>query len=428
MITRAGSLAILWTIWLSAPVLAANSASQPNSAAAPLPGLGKHILKRNSNSQDGANTSSLSLPTWTVPATGSGTSYAMACNSESAIYDTILSYGITPTGDSPYVSTWTNTTHFTAPTTRLCDGRVRVVGSLTPASIGSTLTEGVPTITYSGPAPSCSVQPSDCTWLQKSYLSATSSFMSSLSKYPDAPPGDSPVMPRCYVPGLSNKACGECTLHGDSVQLLFFPLSTKTSKDMCATAPASSVICPYGPTYANNDTMHGFATQPCLYINTGHPTTTDSGPSTVINSTTFYSNRAYISYNTLYATNSCGRVGGTYSDGVVTVASSDIYSVSGYHFQMTHAAYPFNYADLIPPVPASAYLCQADCDSSGSPLADGDVLNGVFGGGLGFCNTIIDEKYRPRLAVPPQMRAIDPAFESWYEHTLAAKQTQAPAD
>lgn len=310
--------------------------------------------------------------------------------------------------------TWSTTTKFIAPTTRLCDGRIRVVGSLTVDHVGSTFTSGVPTITYTGPAPSCSIQSSDCVWLQSSYLSAESSFTSSLSKYPDAPPGDSPEVPRCYVRDLSDKACGQCTIHGNSVQLLYFPVTEDTSRDMCATAPASSIICPYGPTYGHDDTVSGFATAPCQYINTGYPTTTDSGPSTVVNGTTLYSNMAYISYDTLYATNSCGRVGGTYTNGLVPVASSDVYSVSGYHFFMTHAAYPFRFQDLIPPVPASAYLCQPNCDNSESPLGDGDELNGVLGGGLGFCSTIIDEKYRPWLAVPPQMRALDPDFENWY--------------
>lgn len=343
-----------------------------------------------------------------------GTSYAVACNSELAEYDTILSYGITPTGTQEFPSTWTNTTSFVAPTTRLCDGRERVLGSLTPLHVGSVLTSDWPTITYTGPAPSCSVQASDCVWLQSSYFDAQSSYTSSLSRYPDAAPGNSPEKPRCYVSNFAEKACGQCTIHGGSVQLLYFPVTGDTSRDMCATAPSSSVICPYGPTYSHNDTVSGFATAPCQYVYTGHPPMTDSGPSTVVNGTTLYSNRAYISYDTLYATNSCGRVGGTYSNGIVPVPSSDVYSVSGYHFQMTHAAYPFRFADLIPPIPASAYLCQANCDDSGSPLGDGDVLNGAPGGRLGFCATIIDEAFRPRLAVPPQMRALDPDFADWY--------------
>lgn len=323
-----------------------------------------------------------------------------------------MSYGITPTNEDVLTTYWAPTTAFTAKTTRLCDGRIRAVGSLTPHDVGSTLSTDVPTVTYTGPAPSCSVQPSDCEWLHSSYLSADSSYSAYQTKNPDAVPGNPPTMPRCYVSDLSNKACGQCTLHGGNVQLLYFPLTTKTSRNMCVTAPTSSTMCPYGPTHANNDTINGFATAPCSYINTQHTPTTDSGPSTIINGTTMYSNRAYISYDTLYATNSCGRVGGTYANGLATLASSDIFSVSGYHFELSHAAYSFNFADLAAPIPASAYLCQANCDSSGSPLADGDSLNGEPPGKLGFCNTIIDEAFRPRLAVPPQMRAIDPVFES----------------
>jgi len=375
-----------------------------------------HWPKRDEPGHDGANDNdgpSLSLPTWTVPATGRGTSYAQACDSEQAVYDNILSFGITRTDTGyPYTTSWATTTNYTASTTCLCDDRTRVVGSLTPVGVGSVLSKNVPTITYTGPAPSCSVSPSDCSWLRASYLAAASSYSSVLSL--DIAPGLPPIAPRCYIPGPPLEACGQCTIHGGKVELLYFPVSTETTRDMCATAPTSPVICPFGPTHPNDDTVTGFATAPCQYISTQRTITTDSGPSTVINGTTLYSNRAYISYDTLYATNSCGRVGGTYSNGLVTVASSDVYSVSGYHYVITHAAYSFNFADLAAPVPASAYLCQASCYDSGSPLGDGDVLNGLYAGRLGFCSTIIDEAFRPRLAVPPQMRHIDPQFENWY--------------
>lgn len=395
--------AAVWT-YSCATVVTANYAAEDTPH--------NHVDKRGSGNAQGGAIHSLSTPTWTVPATGSGKSYAQACNSESAVYDNLLSYGLTPAGDG-FATGWVTTTSYTAETTRLCDGRERVLGALTPVSVGSTLSQIVPSITYTGPAPSCSLLPSDCSWLRTSYLSAQSSFTSSLSKYPDAPPGDGPTVPRCYISGPPLDVCGQCTIHGDHVELLYFPVSTPVSRDMCATTPTSPVICPYGPTYSNDDTKSGFATAPCPYINTEVPSTTDSGPSTVINGTTLYSNRAYISYNTLYATNSCGRVGGTYSNGLVAVASSDVYSLSGYHFYMTHAAYSFNFADLSPPVPASAYLCQATCDNSGSPLSDGDMLNGQAGGALGFCSTIIDEAFKPWIAVPPQIRALDPQFNDW---------------
>lgn len=383
-----------------------------NAASGAGPGDEYDAANNDNSIHDGP---SLSIPTWTVAATGAGSSYAQACDGESAVYDNILSYGITPTGTgNPYTTSWFTTTNYTAPTTRLCDGRERVVGSLTPVHVGSFLSSSVPTITYTGPAPSCSVQPSDCSWLRTSYLAAYSSFSSVFSDPRELPPGLPPVVPRCYIPAPSLEACGQCTLHGGKVELLYFPLSTDTSRDMCATAPTSPVICPYGPTISNDDTVNGFATAPCQYVPTQRTSTTDSGPSTVVNGTTMYSNRAYISFDTLYATNSCGRVGGTYSNGLVTVASSDVYSVSGYHFMMSHAAYSFNFADLMGPVPASAYLCQASCEDSGSPLGDGDVLNGLYAGRLGFCSTMIDEAFRPRLAVPPQMRHIDPQFENWY--------------
>lgn len=339
-----------------------------------------------------------------------GSSYALACNDEFATYNTLLSYGITPTGTN-LVNTCRMSTDFQGPVTTLCDGRTRILGSLTPASSGTYCFDDFPpTYSYTGPAPSCSIKPSDCKWLHQWYLSASQANELATT-------WDPPNQPVCTIDGTYAPECGQCTIHGGSVQLLYFPITGKPSRDMCATKPPAPTMCPFGSTFSNNDTRSGLNTAPCPYIEIAPWKTSESGPSTIINGTTLHSNRAYISYETLYATNSCGQVGNAYANGLVTVASSDVYSLSGYHFGQTHAAYSFNFADLIPPIPASAYLCQPNCQDSDGNLGlfqDGDMVNGQPLGRLGFCTTIIDDAYRPILAVPPQMRGIDPAWKEWY--------------
>lgn len=43
------------------------------------------------------------------------------------------------------------------------------------------------------------------------------------------------------------------------------------------------------------------------------------------------------------------------------MASSDMYSVSSFHYELYHDAWSFKLADLIDPVPDSAYLAQPVC-------------------------------------------------------------------
>jgi len=145
---------------------------------------------------------------------------------------------------------------------------------------------------------------------------------------------------------------------------------------------------------------------------------------------TFYANQAYISLETIYATNECGQVGKGHAGTVVPIASSDIYSV-GFGCQDDCCGVlptQFNFADLSS-VPAVAWNERKGC-SGGAP---NDVISSLFGGfppefrtafdldGLKYtawlngeqvdeCDVILDAGYAPALAVPPQIRAIDPAW------------------
>ncbi|KAK5727472.1 hypothetical protein LTR15_003368 [Elasticomyces elasticus] len=139
-----------------------------------------------------------------------------------------------------------------------------------------------------------------------------------------------------------------------------------------------------------------------------------------MNGTTLYENRAYISYQAIDVYNECGtKIGKGQPGGMVELASTDVYSVWGNVGGANDLkGYPFNFADLIHPVPASAYLGQASCYHPVPPelwtgtLGAGDRINGERQQeALWFCGMIFDYAYAPWLAVPPQFRALDPAWE-----------------
>ncbi|KAK5685572.1 hypothetical protein LTS10_003653 [Elasticomyces elasticus] len=185
---------------------------------------------------------------------------------------------------------------------------------------------------------------------------------------------------------------------------------------MCALSPSNPVTCPYG-TYVS-DLSSGIGG--CSYPPHVNTTTKNSGPYTVMNGTTLYENRAYFSYQAIDVYNECGsKIGKGQPGGIVELASTDVYSVWGnVGGANDNKGYPFNFADLIHPVPASAYLGQASCYHPVPPelwtgtLGSGDRINGERQQeALWFCGMIFDYAYAPWLAVPPQFRALDPAWE-----------------
>ncbi|KAK5734259.1 hypothetical protein LTR17_009090 [Elasticomyces elasticus] len=187
---------------------------------------------------------------------------------------------------------------------------------------------------------------------------------------------------------------------------------------MCATAPAASTACPFGPTTppAAKDSSAQIATAcdghcggVCSYYPFTKTSTKDTGPYTVLEGQTYYGNRAYVSYATAFATDSCGPVGGSYAGGLLTVPSSHVYSLSGWHYAVDTYAYSFNFADLNTPIPASGYLAMPQCDghisqSRPNPL---DRLNGNY---FDHCSVIIDDWFAPQLALFPEFYELDPAW------------------
>lgn len=232
---------------------------------------------------------------------------------------------------------------------------------------------------------------------------------------------DLPNEPLCSRTQGPASECGGCIIYGGTVQLIYFPVPANVSRNMCASGPVgSATVCPFGPTTApltgNSDP---YVAEPCSYAPMNMSSTEDSGPYVVANGTTFYKNRAYISVATAYASNSCGYVGGVHTGELLTLASSKVFTVRGYHYEFLDAAYSFNFADLNDPVPASAYFgldagdaCEDD-EGASSIWGFNDFINGQSADqGEGPCGTIYDQAYNPVLAVPPELRSIDPAWST----------------
>ncbi|KAK5135319.1 hypothetical protein LTR08_005423 [Meristemomyces frigidus] len=126
---------------------------------------------------------------------------------------------------------------------------------------------------------------------------------------------------------------------------------------------------------------------------------------------TFYANRVYISLETACATNGCGLVGSRHTSQIITLESADVYSVCGAN-QAANSATQFNFPDLNSPVPDQAYNCMEGCQLYNSlkigMLGHGDYVNGIRY--QGPCSVVVGNYYAPTLAVPPQIRTLDPAW------------------
>ncbi|KAF7186544.1 hypothetical protein HII31_12102 [Pseudocercospora fuligena] len=352
-----------------------------------------------------------------LPSTGSGSSYASACQ------DAITSYFA---GSSAWVSsvqTVSNTTQLEGGTsistytlyenaTTLCDMHPRVTYS--PAiSIGMATSTypgpitGTTTIAntywfgdYPSPSPTCSISPKDCDplWADYSKSLLAASTMT-------APPAL--VTPPCANQSAAAEyssatekiyGCGECTIYGDGVELVYFP--TSAERDMCATTPTASltsygsgaVITAYaGKSYQGPDAVNGSKT-------------------VVVDGHTFTSGTAYISISKVYAVDRCSNTHGTpVTDAILAMPSESVLSLrySQNHFQRLMetdkiTGYPVSYADFNTPIPWSAWNGQNLCEGSYDTW---------------YCGVIYENNFRPQLAIPPEITQLSPEFKGcqlWY--------------
>ncbi|KAK3661253.1 hypothetical protein LTR56_000376 [Elasticomyces elasticus] len=378
------------------------------------------VYSANSTLLPGSGITSAPTTHWTVAPSGQGSAYVSACNHEWNLWSS-ASYL------SNYViySTLQPVTNYSASLTTLCDGYPRLVGNLTATGVWYTSTEADSSTSYTGAKPTCSVDEADCLSLYKAYTTLEDIWGSSLDTWTsdtaNPTPPTPPDYPECTLTGTGSQRpdiCGACTVYGGTVQLYYFPVTANASRNMCATAPAASTACPFGPTtpLAANDSSAQIATAcdghcggVCSYYPFTKTSTKDTGPYTVLDGQTFYGNRAYVSYATAFATDSCGPVGGSYAGGLLTVPSSHVYSLSGWHYAVDTYAYSFNFADLNTLIPASGYLAMPQCDghisqSRPNPL---DRLNGNY---FDHCSVIIDDWFAPQLALFPEFYELDPAW------------------
>ncbi|SMR59156.1 unnamed protein product [Zymoseptoria tritici ST99CH_1E4] len=199
-------------------------------------------------------------------------------------------------------------------------------------------------------------------------------------------PTHSSLAPSCTL------GCAGCAITGNSVELLFWPEQTA--------APTANVTG-----WQNN---------------TASLTTSDRGPVTaVVGTYTFTSPTVYVSYDTLYAANSCGPIGDVYNNTILPLANTNHLSslmltaqnpglfgpVYTYYYSAS-----FNLSDLVEPVPQSVYDQAPACQSQSYKNCK------VGGGPCGFvCAT--DKPYAPIIAVPVELTDLHPEWKSctpWY--------------
>ncbi|KAJ9619185.1 hypothetical protein H2203_008514 [Taxawa tesnikishii (nom. ined.)] len=120
--------------------------------------------------------------------------------------------------------------------------------------------------------------------------------------------------------------------------------------------------------------------------------------------TTFTSPTVYIRYDSLYASDSCSRVGSTYNATIVPLTDSAHLS-SIYGMFPAYQTAPFNFTDLNEPVPYSIYTLMPRCTQQ--------TRYCYFGGcpaSISRCATGLP--YEPILALPMELRQLDPAWAS----------------
>ncbi|KAI6893159.1 hypothetical protein KC318_g12886 [Hortaea werneckii] len=204
---------------------------------------------------------------------------------------------------------------------------------------------------------------------------------------------------------IFSKDCSKCTISGGTVQLLYFPVSRRS-----ATASASSFVS--GSKGKATGQTGWNSTAPATKDSGGVMTSAPSRPETAMyESITLTSPSVYISFHTAYANNECGsQVGNRYPGAILPLNPDELSSVYGLYgtlystlldplfpVPVTSAylkAASFNLADLNWPVPVSAYQNQPKFKLGG------EIFSVVF------------DDYRPVLAVPPQIREMDPAWKT----------------
>ncbi|KAK4540424.1 hypothetical protein LTR36_009281 [Oleoguttula mirabilis] len=184
-----------------------------------------------------------------------------------------------------------------------------------------------------------------------------------------------------FAPGCT-LGCQTCAITGATVQLYYWPAATdKAVINGTATAiPAMNSVNASGPVVAN------------------------------VNGTLLTSPTVYVSYDKLYAANSCHGLGRTYYNTIVGLTNTHDLSSMEYRevddLGWYYTTLSFDFKDLVEPVPDSIYNKMPRCVESS--LA-------YYGEGLGETAPFTcprDGPYAPIIAVPKEIQQLDPAWKS----------------
>lgn len=376
----------------------------------------------------------------TLPSSGTGSSYAHACLDEYSRYSVASEswnqkYGWRFPETQIIGGTSTDFVTYYENATTLCDGHPRVTYSpaisLSTGYItrpGKVSASSVYQVTeywnFPAPMPSCQLAPSDCDPLWRSYSASLTAWEEASRTGPSnariTPPPQTPICANSSAASeyasYSSKiyGCGPCTIYGNDVQLVYFPVPTTVSRDMCASEAGASLTH-----YVNGDNViEAYAGTAYRGNNSvpGQVTATAGGH-------TFTSGTAYISIGSVWAVDRCHNTKGTpVSNAILAMSSESVLSLrySQNHFQLlmtteTQTGYPVSYADFNEPVPWSAWNGQAQCE---------------YGGGY-QCSIIYQGQYKPQLAIPPGIKKLNPEWEGcqmWYNGLWDPPLALQPAD
>lgn len=160
--------------------------------------------------------------------------------------------------------------------------------------------------------------------------------------------------PNCVLEPLSLCDTTRCTISAVRVQLFYWPVSTGSGH--------------------SNLTVTSNATEPVR---------------AVVNGTTFTSPTVYLRYDGVFATDACSHtVGKSYSGAVLSLLPDALSSINLPH-DPTHT---FNFADL------------------NKPYSPDVMIQMCFPDPVDVCEVGIDDIYYPKLVVPDEIRALDPAW------------------
>ncbi|KAI7162598.1 hypothetical protein KC349_g1888 [Hortaea werneckii] len=412
---------------LPASLLALVLAADIAGATSPQLSLSKY-WNTTDNTQDGGvppptPTQPILTTAASLPSTGSGSEYASQCihaltsfsSKSSAWSSRHLSVSNTTTivGGPSY----TRVTYYEGATT-LCDGHPRLTTSpgislsedfLTFPGTGPTSTSTIVNTygrIYPHETPTCSVEPSDCDPFWQAY----STKMSEWSALGAAQTTPAPQTPPCMNQSMASSdasfqssfyGCGLCTIYGQGVELVYFPPPATASRDMCASTPVANLTY-----YEPGAILEAYAGTQYGAMATRKP----GAQTAVVGQNTFTSGTAYISISKVWAEDRCSKTKGTpVNNAILAMPSESVLSLrySQDHFQYamvtgTQTGFPVSYADFQTPIPWSAWNGQEQCYNS-------------YGGY--YCDVIYENKYRPQLAIPPEINMLNDDWKDcqlWY--------------